>query len=356
MPKHVARLKDIAVQTGFSVNTVSLALRDSPRITASTRKLIQSAADKLNYTPNQVAQSLVQRKTRSIGLILTDLGNPVLTAVAQTVELQLSKLGYSTLFATSNNALDVEDRMIQTFLSRRVDAMLIFPCQHKQLDHIRKLRNRNFPVVLMVGDRDAGVDAVCVDERLGTRKAVLHLMQNGHRRIAFIDGASRRGNMEKLDGYVAAHKAMQVPCDPDLVIQPSSDNVEAGYWAMDRLLSGPRDVSAVLAANDSLALGVLRYCSKHGIKVPQDLSIVGFDDIEFAEFAVTPLSTVHYDVARVSQLAIERVMELVSCKGELPSPRVTMVEPDLVVRESSAGRGEALEGQVPLRSMNGNRT
>jgi LacI family transcriptional regulator len=117
MAKQAARLKDVAEKTGFSVNTVSLALRGSPRIPEETRRQISLVAEKLNYLPNQVAKSLVLKETRSIGLILTEITNPVLTAVAQAVELELSKRGYTTLFATSNNQIDLERTMIETWHS-----------------------------------------------------------------------------------------------------------------------------------------------------------------------------------------------------------------------------------------------
>ena len=338
MAKSVARLKDIAEQTGFSVNTVSLALRGSTRIPDETRTVILQTAERLNYLPNQVAQSLVRRETRSIGLILTDLKNPVLTAVAQAVELELSKRGYTTLFATSNNLLAREAEMIETFRARRADGMLIFPCSHRQLDHIRVLRKRNYPVVLLVGDPDAGIDAVCMDERAGAFKAVAHLINIGHSRIALIDGSALLGNTEKQEGYLRAHAELGLTPEPKLMLDPKGGSVAAGFWAMDELFGRKLGFSAVFAANDSLALGALRYCSKNGLRVPEDVAIVGFDNIEFGEYAVTPISTINYDVTRVTQLAIERVLELISATGELPEARVTQVEPELVVRESSNRR------------------
>lgn len=341
MAKSVARLKDIAEQTGFSVNTVSLALRGSPRIPDDTRAVILQTAERLNYLPNQVARSLVRRETRSIGLILTDLRNPVLTAVAQAVELGLSKRSYTTLFATSNNQPAREVEMIETFRARRADGMLIFPCSHRQLDHIRALRRRNYPVVLLVGDPDAGIDAVCMDERAGGYKAVAHLINNGHTRIALIDGAATLGNTEKQEGYLRAHAQGGLIPDPTLMLDPDGASVAAGFWAMDDLWGRRRDFSAVFAANDSLALGVLRYCSKKGLRVPEDIAIVGFDNIEFGEYAVTPVSSVSYDVARVTRLAIERVLELIGITGELPEAQVTQVDPELVVRESSNRRYSA---------------
>ncbi|KZM49121.1 LacI family DNA-binding transcriptional regulator [Labrenzia sp. OB1] len=341
MPKSGARLKDVAELTGFSVNTVSLALRDSPRIPDDTRDRIKAAADQLNYLPNQVAKSLVSRETRAIGLILTDMQNPILTNVAQSVERKLAARGYTTLFATSNNNQEEEVRMIDAFRARRADGMLIFPFRHGDLDHIRRLRNNNYPVVLLVGDLDAGIDAVSMDERAGASKATGHLLATGHRRIALIDGGSALGNPEKMDGYRSAHQAAGIPVCDELLINPAGHSVETGYWAMDLLVKSRHDFSAVFATNDSLALGIIRYCKKHAIKVPEDLSVVGFDNTEFGAFAETALTTVSYDVERITSLAVDRVLDLIAHKTGLPDPRIIQLEPDLLVRESSAKAASA---------------
>jgi LacI family transcriptional regulator len=336
MGKAITRLKDIADRTGFSVNTVSLALRDSPRIPQETRLLIREAAHALNYLPNQIAKSLVSRETKTIGLVLTDITNPALTHTAQAIELALAERGYATLFATSNNDPDEEIRVLEVFRSRQVDGMLIYPRSHRKLDHIRRLRNANYPVVLLVGDPDAGIDAVCMDERRGAYKATRHLIDIGHRRIGAIDGGNRLGNLEKREGYQQALKEADIAYDAAIAVDPHGHSVARGYRCMDSLMAVRERPTAVFAANDSLAIGALRWCQKHGLAVPGDVAIVGFDNIEFAEFAATPLTSVNYAVDMVTELAVERLMSLIAAGDTLPEPRVTMIDPDLVVRESSA--------------------
>ena len=340
MGKSTVRLKDIADKTGFSVNTVSLALRQSPRIPEETSIRIREAAEALNYLPNHVAKSLVNRETKTIGLVLTDITNPALTQVAQAVEMALSERGYSTLFATSNNDLDEEKRVIEMFRSRQVDGMLIYPRSHRELAHIRKLRNANYPVVLLVGDPDAGIDAVCVDERRGAYRAVKHLVDIGHRRIGIMDSANPLGNREKRDGYLQALSEAGIEYEPAFSADPQGHSVIRGYWAMDLLMSLPNRTTAIFAANDSLAIGALRWTQKNGLRVPQDVAIVGFDNIEFAEHAATPISSVNYEVDLVTELAVERLLQLIAAPDGLPEPRVTMIDPELIVRDSTAGRGD----------------
>lgn len=337
MSKAIVRLKDIATQTGFSVNTVSLALRDSPRIPQETRHLIQAAADELNYLPNEVAKSLVSRETKTVGLVLTDITNPTLTQTAQAIEVALADLGYRTMFATSNNRIEDEIKAIEMFRARQVDGMLLYPRSHSTLNHIRKLRRANYPVVLLVGDPDAGIDAVCVDERTGAYKATRHLIETGHTRIGLIDSSNPLGNVEKRDGYRDALMEAGLPIDPTLTADPRGHTLIRGYWAMDALMALEKRPSAVFTANDSLALGALRWTQKNNVRVPQDVAIIGFDNIEYAEHAATPLSSVNYDVGMVTDLAVQRLIDLIAASGDtLPEPRATLIDPDLVIRESTA--------------------
>jgi LacI family transcriptional regulator len=338
MGKAIIRLKDIADKTGFSTNTVSLALRESPRIPKETRDLIALTARELNYLPNHIAKSLVSRQTMTIGLVLTDITNPTLTRTAQAIEIALAERGYGTFFATSNNTLAEEIKAVEMFRSRQVDGMLIYPTSHRDLDHIRPLRRANYPVVLLVADPDAGIDAVCVDERRGAYKATRHLIDTGHRRIGLIDSANPLGNLEKREGYQQALQEAGLVYDPKLAIDPKGHSVMRGFWAMDTMMNAVERPTAVFAANDSLAIGALRWCQKNNVRVPADVAIIGFDNIEYAEHAGVPISSVNYAVDIVSDMAVDRLMRLIGAGDVLPEPRVTMIDPEIIVRESTAGQ------------------
>ena len=177
-----------------------------------------------------------------------------------------------------------------------------------------------------------------MDERAGAFKATSYLIESGHRRIALIHSGGENGNNEKLDGYKMALAAAGLPFDADLLIAPRGHDVRNGFGAMETLSGRNAGATAVFCSNDSLALGALRYCTVRGISVPGDLAIFGFDNIEFAEHAAIALSSVNYDIEAITGLAIERVIGLINAKSELPTPRVTQVEPDLVIRESTGSR------------------
>jgi LacI family transcriptional regulator len=334
MARTPARLKDIALATGFSANTVSLALRESRRIPKDTRDLILAAAQQLNYLPNHVAKSLVSRETKTIGLILTDIMNPTLTLAARSIERELAARGYSLMLAASDNILDKEVAALDVFRSRQVDGILVYPTAHRQLDRIRPLRDSGYPVVLLVADPDAGIDVVGIDDRRGAYKAVSHLIGLGHRAVAFLDPARALGNGEKYDGYAGALRDAGIAIDQRLVVDPHGHRATEGYRALGELMDRGKRPTALFASNDSLGIGALRWCSDHQVGVPADLAIVGYDDIEASAYIDVPLTTVHYAADIVSDLAVKRLLALITAPDHLPEPEVTLIEPQLVIRAS----------------------
>ncbi len=338
MGKAIVRLKDIADATGFSTNTVSLALRNSPRIPETTRETIQKAARKLNYLPNAIAKSLVSRQTMTIGLVLTQITNPALTETAQALELALGKLGYGTLLATSNNTLEDEIRVLELFRSRQVDGMLIYPTSPQHIEHIRPLREANYPVVLLINDPAGTIDSVSMDDRLGAEKATAHLISLGHSRIGILDGADPNRNRDKQNGYREALEKHRLKFDPALCADPVGPTSHDGYRAMDRLMQASNPPTAVFASTDTLAFGALKWAMERDINVPGDVAIIGFDDIEFAEFSAIPLSSVAYEADTVAEKAIERLMTLIRAGETLPKPEQTLIDPKLVVRQSTVAQ------------------
>lgn len=329
------RLKDTADQTGFSVNTVSLALRDSPRLPEDTRRVIHDAATALNYVPNQIAKSLVSRQTMTIGLILTNILNPTLNRTAQALERALAERGYSTLFATSNNTLSQERAVVDVFCSRQVDGILAYPTNHCDTGHIRALRKAGYPTVMLVGDPAGDIDTVSIDERSGAEKATRHLLALGHRRIGFLDAGGIHGNAKKREGYRAALAEAGIDRDPALVCDPLGHSAAQGFFGAEELMARADRPTAVFASNDSLALGVLRWCFRNGLSVPGDVSIVGFDNIELAEFAAVPLTSIDYAADLLAGTAVNRLVELIEAGDALPAPRAEMIDPELIVREST---------------------
>lgn len=331
----MVRLKDIAERTGLSVNTVSLALRDSPRIPPDTRDRVRLVAHALDYTPNYAAKALVSRRTRTVGLLLTDLANPLLMQVACAVEQELKFLGYVTLLAASNDDPTEELRALATFRARQVDGMLVYPLHHGRVEAFQDLRARGMPLVLLAGEGEGKVDVVCLDEHDGAFQATRHLLSAGHRRISLIDGAHKHGNPAKRQGFQDALVSAGVALVPELVIDPMGRSLRHGYDAFARMMALPDPPTAVLAANDRLALGGLRWCQQEGFRVPSDLAIFGYDDVEYAEFASPPLSSVNYPSGDLARQSVARLMTLIDSRERLPQPELVRIRPEIRLREST---------------------
>jgi DNA-binding LacI/PurR family transcriptional regulator len=338
VPRTIVRLKDIAQKTGFSTNTVSLALRESSRVPAETRAIIQRAARELNYLPNHVAKSLVSRETKTIGLVVTSIKNPVHTLVAELIERTLAEKGYSTLFATSREDLATEKRVIEMFQTRRVDGILIYPVSHRRIEHIKALREADFPVVMLVGVPYCGVDSVGIDDKRGGYRATRYLIELGHRRIGMFNPTDPEKNIEKFEGYLQALTEAGISFDSSLVVVPTVTSPAQGYNLMDALMAVRPRPTALLNSVDALALGALRWCQVHSVRVPEDIAIMGYDNLDSSEFASVPLSSVNYAADVVAGMAVERLMQLISSVDQLPEPRVTLIDPELVIRESTGGR------------------
>ncbi len=337
MGQRKTTLADIAAKTGYGTNTVSLALRGSTRISQAARDLIRSAAAEMDYVPNQIAQSLVLNRSNTIGLILHEITNPVLTSVAHMVQKTLGKHGYSVLFASSNGDPEEELRAIAAFRSRMVDGLLIYPIDHSKLDHLKALRRNHFPTVLLIHTEAEDIDAVGINERQGAFDATRHLIERGHRRIGTLGPAftASIGNVGKLQGYRQAIEKAGLPYDPELVATPFDHSIEAGVRAIEQLMAVKNRPTAVFATSDLTALAALRWAAKTGTKIPDELAIVGFDDTDYVAHASTPISSIHNDVEQLATAAVERLLYLIDNKETLP-PAISKPTPGaLIVRESS---------------------
>ena len=262
MQKSRPRLKDIAVATGYSANTVSLALRGSPRIPEETRDRIQSAARSLNYLPNTIAQALVSRETRTIGLVLTDIMNPTLTLVSRFLEQEFAQRGYSLMLAASDHDAAKERSALEVFRSRQVDGILIYPTNHERLEHIRAVRQAGYPVLVLADIPFSGLDVVAINDRSGAYRAVQHLIERGHRRIAMLDAAQLLGNSEKHDGALRAVIEAGLPAEALAVFRPGGHSSTDGFRAIAEAMRLENRADGTVC-NDQLA------CHRSAALVPR---------------------------------------------------------------------------------------
>jgi LacI family transcriptional regulator len=334
-----ASIRDVALTAGVSVGTVSNVLNRPEAVSPGTRERVQGAIAALGFVRNESARHLRAGRSRTIGLVVLDIANPFFTDVARGVEDVAEAAGLAVMLCNSDDRADREVAHLDVLTEQRVHGVLITPTAELS-PHVEALRSRGTPVVLL--DRRAtGPDqcAVAVDDVLGGRLAADHLLERGHRRIAFIGGTSGLPQVhERLDGVVAAIRESTGSDDALTVLSPAGLTVAGGREAAAQIIGLPagRRPTAAVCANDLIALGVLQEMVRHGVRVPEDFAIVGYDDIDFAAAAAVPLSSVRKPRVELGRRAAELLLDEAGNPDHVHQQPV--FEPTLVVRESSMVR------------------
>ena len=330
-------IKDIARAARVSHSTVSRALHDSPLVNPRTRAKIRRIAQEKGYTPSAVARSLVNRRTDTIGVVVTSIADPFIGEVVSGIEEVALANDYSVVLATCHADPDREVRAVRGFHERRVDGILVAASRVGAL-YVPMLSEMRVPIVL-INNQHPGefVFTVTIDNVNGARDATRHLVEFGHRLIAYIgDQFGLQSDTERFTGYRQVLEESGIGFQPKLVGQ--GDGLpEGGRRAMARLLDARPRPTAVFCYNDLSALGAMRAARDRGLRVPEDLSVAGFDDLFLSSYADPPLTTVQQPKQEMGREAARLVLGLLS--GGKPESRVHRGK--LIVRESTAPPREA---------------
>jgi DNA-binding LacI/PurR family transcriptional regulator len=334
-------IKDIAREAGVSHSTVSRALSDSPLVSAETKVRIQRLAREMGYSPDARARSLVMGRTQTIGLVVTTLADPFIAEIVQAIETTALDRGYSVILASSNSEPEREIAAVQMLRSKRVDGLVVTSSRVGALyqEHLDRL---GVPIVLVNShseQRGPYTYSINVDNRHGACLGTEHLIQLGHRRIAYVTGASEHSDdQERLAGYRQALQEADIALARALVM-PGTGSVDGGVRALPRLVALDKPPTAVFCYNDMTAIGLLGAARKAGLSIPHDLAVVGFDDIPFASYVQPPLTTVAQPKPEMGERAMEMVLALMEDGGDSArSISNVVVQGRLIVRESSGGR------------------
>ena len=327
-----ATIADVAARSGVSTATVSRVLSGSVPARPETRDRVLAAARELSYRPSGVARALKRRETRTLGLLVTDLGNPFYPEVVRSVEAAAHERGYGLVLSNAADDPARELAYLDLLIERRVDGVII-ASSHATRRHAAALASNPIPVVLInSGAVGAGLPTIDTAHRRGSRMATEHLLGLGHRRIGHISGpASNTASALRLRGVRDALRAAGRD-NQDLLVAAGNGHVEGGAAAAEMAEAG---VTAILCYNDLTAIGALRTLRTEGCRVPEDISVVGFDDIEMAAWTDPPLTTVRQPIQEMGQLSVSWVADALSRdEPELP-PTVRHLRPMLVVRGST---------------------
>jgi LacI family transcriptional regulator len=325
-------LRDIAEATGVSVNTVSRAMTGKSDIHADTKQRVLSAARRLGYTPNLMARSLVHGRTRTLGLLVTDCTHPFYATLIRKVEEVASENNYGLLLATSNEDPVKEVTAVNLLAERRIDGLLLSPVS-VNARHIRPLL-RSLPCVLLARRPPKYRGAfVGTDNVMAAELAMRHLIGLGHRRIALVTRFDVvTSAIDRQEGYRRALKAAGLSHGQALVLQ-AAQTAEGGRDIVPRLLKMDPLPTAVFAYSDMQAIGILLGLREAGLRVPDDISVVGFDDVEVARYVAPPLTTVAQDTDRIGCLGAELLIEILAGRGH---QRAHLLPGSLIVRGSTA--------------------
>jgi len=331
------RLKDIAEQAGVSVMTVSKALRDEPDIAAQTRARIRTIADAAGYVPNHAARALRTHTTRQFGLIISALTNPLYIRVLMAIEEQAHEMGYDILFAQTMNHPGREEAVIRRMLARRVDGLFIRPVYRADNTAAiyEELKRQGTPTVIL-GHRAlfcSDFPSVQTDALASARSATLHLLGLGHRRVACLTGPTfSPWAQERYEGYRHALHDANLEVDEKLVFQAGA-TIEEGEKAALQLINEAPGATAIVAANDLVAIGAANILLDQGVRIPEDISLIGFGNILGAAHYRVPLTTVRQPKYRRGITAMESMEDLLAGKN----PDTKRLAAELILRDSTAG-------------------
>ncbi|MFB2554421.1 LacI family DNA-binding transcriptional regulator [Herbiconiux liangxiaofengii] len=334
-----ANVRDVAERAGVSVGTVSNVLNGSPRVSPDTARRVQEAIDALGFVRNDAARQLRAGRNRTIGFVVLDVSNPFYTDVARGAELALAEHRRPLVLGNTGDDVARELAYLDLFEEQRIGGLLISPVGPVN-GRLERLRDRGSPVVLVERRATtASFSSVSVDDRRGGELAATHLLELGRSRVAFLGGPA--GIIQSSDRYEGAVRASAMhEASPPLRIELEAMNAESGRSGALRLLELPADrrPDAVFAANDLIALGVLQALTFAGVRVPDDIALIGYDDIYFAANAAVPLSSVRQPAREIGRTAAELLIAEIDDPGG-DERRQVVFAPELVVRASTAGHG-----------------
>ena len=328
-------MRDIALATGVSQSTVSRVLSGTPTavpIAETTRKRVMETARQLGYRPNPLARGLRGAPTMLLGVIVRDITDPFFAGAIEAASLEANKRGYNVVLGHAHQSAEEAEALTGILEARHCDALLFLGDLRDRPGLIEELQSTSIPVVaLWHGSRESGIPTVSVDNKSGTAAIVDHLFELGHERIGFAGPRGRLGDItEREDTFVATVHGHGLPT-PDEYRCHAPNTYAGGAAALGELMDLPKPPTAIMAPTDVLAMGMLHEAHARGLRVPEDLSISGFDDIPEAAFTVPALTTVRMPTEAMVLAAVD----LAIGRDEVLGDFHPMLEPELVVRESS---------------------
>jgi len=345
-------IRDVAKQSGFSSSTVSIVLNDAPLaryVAKTTKDRIQATAKKLGYRPNLFARSLRSHRTHTMGVLVFDMSDPFCTPILQGIEDSLYKKSYLPILTDVQNERSRFEAYLEMLLGLRVEGLIVLGnWLFMDVDVLSDLAKNRIPTVMIGHELKKGpVSTVIVDNEAGSRLAIEHLFRLGHREIAFIRGPKGLGDsVPRWRGIKKFAEANGLVLDPDRIVDlPESQHpmtgFEAGHALTKRLLDKGQRFTALMGFDDMSALGAIRALAAAGISIPQQCSVIGFDDVAPASLCTPALTTIRQPMSTMGAMSVTIALEAIRAEHDSKqfTPLHRRLAPELVVRDSTAALG-----------------
>jgi LacI family transcriptional regulator len=342
----MATIKDVALRAGVSVTTVSHVVNDTRHVSAKGRERVELAIRELGYVPNAMARSLKSNTTSTLGMLIPNSSNPYFAEIVRIVEDRCFGAGYTLVLCNTDDEPRRQSVYLQVLAERRIDGLIVVSTGDDD-SLVTQLQGLRIPTVLV--DReiaDPSCDLVETAHMQGGLLAVRHLLSLGHKRIACIGGpVGLTPSEQRIEGWRMALAEAGATPNADALLWRGAFTSQSGYEAMHAILRTEHPPSAVFVCNDLMAIGALRAAHESGVHVPDELSIVGFDDIELSAYTSPPLTTVAQPKERIGALAVDMLLERVG--GKRRDARKVVLQPELRVRASTARHASFREPSAP---------
>jgi DNA-binding LacI/PurR family transcriptional regulator len=327
-------MRDVAQLAGVSIQTVSYVVNGKDVISATTRARVIEAIEQLNYRRDPIARSMRTKQTRLIGLLVLDITNPVLSVIASAVEAATFDQGYKVILQNVGMDASREKEYLIESAGSLIDGLIIVNSVDRQAT-LEFLETEQVTAVLIDCLSSTTVPSVAVDNVKAAHIATSHTIALGHRRIAHITGTlSLLMGQQRQQGYLQALADHNLAYERIVVSKSERWDYQAGYDAMNELLRDHSPPTAVFAASDQMAIGAYQAIAKAGLRVPEDISVIGFDDMELAQFAVPALTTIRQPFTEIAANAISLLLQLIA--AEKPERTQLILPPKLIIRQSTA--------------------
>jgi len=325
-------IKDVAELAEVHPSTVSRVINGNPRISEKTKNKVFLIIKKLGYTPNAIARGLKTKRTHTLGMLIPDITNPFFAEIARGVEDAANKNSFNVILCNTDDKLKKERTYLEILREKRVDG-LILGTAHIRDKSILELEKKKFPYILISRNIERlNKNCIIIDDVEGGIMATEYLIKLGHRRIAHITGPLKtRSALNRLKGYKLALKKHEIEYKDELVGE-GDFRIKGGYQVMKRFLKLTEPPTAIFAANDLIALGAMQAIQKKNFHIPEDFSVIGFNDIELASFVYPPLTTIRQPILEMGNLAVKMLLRIIIEK-EFNQRRI-ILQPKLVIRES----------------------